>query len=366
MSVYRRDGREPSKRTRPGSVSVFVSESKYSCGVSFCWSPREIHQPSRSRSPLKMDEKTYRRFFNGLKCMKCLHSFILLLDCVSVTLPPVSPLSLSRMQRCKQSGVLPTGTEVQVLQPCVLQTDVLQDLPGALTLGARERHSKERARQKKKEWKMEGGCDGTERKRRKQGRLTNSGPVEDRGKDQHWGKRSKARMYLFITPDPPALHHGGIQTTAQPARWHRHLLIFTSVKWNPEDYCLWCYFFIIIIIIDIIVSLPPCRGFDVWMNPKCWTRHSERMYPGDGGVDSSVEEGMGVERDLCVRLLSRDKCDGAIGRQTLASVHFCVNTLPITAQMLTYDKRNPICVLYIYCIILNIAETLSSNHVFVR
>lgn len=42
------------------------------------------------------------------------------------------------MQRCKQSGLLPAGTEVQVLQPCVLQTDVLQDLPGALTQGARE------------------------------------------------------------------------------------------------------------------------------------------------------------------------------------------------------------------------------------
>lgn len=46
--------------------------------------------------------------------------------------------SVVRMQRCKQSRLLPAGAEVQVLQPCILQTDVLQDLPGALTLEAEE------------------------------------------------------------------------------------------------------------------------------------------------------------------------------------------------------------------------------------
>lgn len=38
-----------------------------------------------------------------------------------------------RVQRCEQSGILPTGAEVQVLQSCILQTDVLQDLPRTLT-----------------------------------------------------------------------------------------------------------------------------------------------------------------------------------------------------------------------------------------
>ena len=40
------------------------------------------------------------------------------------------------MQGCKQSGILPAGSEIQVLQPGLLQADVLQDLPGALTPGA--------------------------------------------------------------------------------------------------------------------------------------------------------------------------------------------------------------------------------------
>lgn len=39
----------------------------------------------------------------------------------------------ARMQRREQSGILPAGAEVQVLQSCVLQADVLQDLPGPLT-----------------------------------------------------------------------------------------------------------------------------------------------------------------------------------------------------------------------------------------
>jgi len=38
-----------------------------------------------------------------------------------------------RVQRCEQSGILPTGAEVQVLQSSILQTDVLQDLPRTLT-----------------------------------------------------------------------------------------------------------------------------------------------------------------------------------------------------------------------------------------
>lgn len=42
------------------------------------------------------------------------------------------------MQRCQQSGLLPAGSKVQVLQSSILQTDVLQDLSGSLTLGALE------------------------------------------------------------------------------------------------------------------------------------------------------------------------------------------------------------------------------------
>lgn len=38
------------------------------------------------------------------------------------------------MQRRKQGGILPIGAEVQVLQPRVLQADVLQDVPRTLTL----------------------------------------------------------------------------------------------------------------------------------------------------------------------------------------------------------------------------------------
>lgn len=37
------------------------------------------------------------------------------------------------MQGREQSGLLPAGAEVQVLQPRVLQADVLQDLPGPLS-----------------------------------------------------------------------------------------------------------------------------------------------------------------------------------------------------------------------------------------
>lgn len=39
---------------------------------------------------------------------------------VSHFLPP-----FARVQRCEQSGLLPTGAEVQVLQSSILQTDVL-------------------------------------------------------------------------------------------------------------------------------------------------------------------------------------------------------------------------------------------------
>lgn len=44
------------------------------------------------------------------------------------------------MQRREQSGLLPAGAKVQILQPSVLQTDVLQDLSGALTSGAQEQN----------------------------------------------------------------------------------------------------------------------------------------------------------------------------------------------------------------------------------
>lgn len=38
-----------------------------------------------------------------------------------------------RVQRCEHSGILPPGAQVQVLQPSILPTDVLQDLPRTLT-----------------------------------------------------------------------------------------------------------------------------------------------------------------------------------------------------------------------------------------
>ncbi|KAG7274056.1 hypothetical protein CRUP_030778 [Coryphaenoides rupestris] len=55
------------------------------------------------------------------------------------TFPPATaPATPSPpMQGCQQSGLLSTGAEVQVLQPGVLQTDVLQDLPGTLRTESR-------------------------------------------------------------------------------------------------------------------------------------------------------------------------------------------------------------------------------------
>lgn len=66
-----------------------------------------------------------------------------------------------------------------------------------------------------------------------------------------------------LTPGPPALHHGGIQTTAQLAALTQTFLscfffIFTSVKWNSKYASVSEVIFIIIIIINIIVSLPWC------------------------------------------------------------------------------------------------------------
>lgn len=52
--------------------------------------------------------------------------------------------------------------------------------------------------------------------------------------------KEEVRISLFITPDPPALHRGGIQTTAQLTTLTQtfFFFFFTSVKWNSEDYLL--------------------------------------------------------------------------------------------------------------------------------
>lgn len=41
-------------------------------------------------------------------------------------------LFCSRLQRCQQSCLLPSGLKIQILQQSVLQTDVLQDMSGTL------------------------------------------------------------------------------------------------------------------------------------------------------------------------------------------------------------------------------------------
>ena len=59
---------------------------------------------------------------------------------------------------------------------------------------------------------------------------------------------------LFITPDAPALHRGGIQTTAQPTALTQTVFHFCEVELGRL--LVGDVIFIIIIIIDIIVSLP--------------------------------------------------------------------------------------------------------------
>lgn len=107
--------------------------------------------------------------------------------------------------------------------------------------------------------------------------------------------------------------------------------MFTSVKWNFGRLFVGDVIFIIIIIINIIVSLPSCLLFyeskvlDTSLTedvPRRWT--DGRTAKGGlltrrGGWEVKVS-------DSCLW----DDCDGAIGRQTFGfGALFRVNTLPI-------------------------------------
>lgn len=56
---------------------------------------------------------------------------------------------------------MPIGAEVQVLQPCVLQTDVLQDVPRTLTPW-REAETDAATRKDRENWQREKSMLGTE------------------------------------------------------------------------------------------------------------------------------------------------------------------------------------------------------------
>lgn len=76
------------------------------------------------------------------------------------------------------------------------------------------------------------------------------------------------RISLFITPAPPALHRGGIQTTAQPTTltqtffFFSFFLTFHFCEVELGRLFVGDVIFIIIIIINIIVSLPSCLSFN--------------------------------------------------------------------------------------------------------
>ena len=72
-------------------------------------------------------------------------------------------------------------------------------------------------------------------------------------------RAGEERISLFITPEPSSLHHGRIQTTAQPITLTQTfpVLIFHFREVELGRLFVGDVIFIIIIIIDIIVSLPP-------------------------------------------------------------------------------------------------------------
>ncbi len=109
------------------------------------------------------------------------------------------------------------------------------------------------------------------------------------------------------------------------------------MKWNSEDLFVGDVIFIIIIIINIVVSLPSCLLFN---ESKVLDTSLTEVFPlrwTDGGEDSSTAEG-GWE-------LFVSDCDGAIGRQTFGfGALFRVNTLPI------YRSNTPSRTPSVYCI----------------
>lgn len=258
------------------------------------------------------------------------------------------------MQRCKQSGLLPAGTEVQVLQPCILQTDVLQDLPGALTLGAQERYAASKRERERKARKMEGGSYGTERERRwKQGRLKKkqkkpqtSGPVET--DEIIAGERSSKDFPVYHTwsSSPPSWWNPN-HCSAHNADTNLVLLIFHFCEVELGRLFVGDVIFIIIIIINIIVNLPSCLLFneskvlDTSLTedvPRRWT---------DRWEDSSPEEGgRGVERVGLLSLRWLWWCYWQADfwlRCTFSCKYFATQI----------GQRTPISVLYIYCTIPN-------------
>lgn len=262
----------------------------------------------------------------------------------------------SRMQRCKQSGLLPAGPEVQILQPSVLQTDVLQDLSGALTSGAQEKNvaksDRVKKKNKQKRWReADTALKGREEEngedwKKKKKQLWTS------GKQTKWsaGKRcSEVRSSLFITSDLPALHHGRIQTTAQLITLTQTFLNFHFCEVELGRWFVGDVIFITIIIIDIIVSLSPCLLFYESKVLETSLTEDVPRRRTDGGEDSSSEEEVGVKSGTTVMVL--------LAGRLLASVHFFVYILyQFTAQL---RQRNTITVLYIYCTIPNRAEILS-------
>lgn len=121
---------------------------------------------------------------------------------------------------------------------------------------------------------------------------------------------------LFITPDAPALHRGGFQTTAQPATLTQTVFHFCEVELGRllvDD-----VIFIIIIIIDIIVSLPllfyESKVLDTSLAEDVTPPETDTRR-GDGRCRTPV-----FGTTVMVLLAGR----------LLASVHFFrVNTLPI-------------------------------------
>lgn len=110
--------------------------------------------------------------------------------------------------------------------------------------------------------------------------------------------KEEVRISLFITPDPPALHRGGIQTTAQlTTLTQTFFLFFHFCEVELGRLFVGDVIFIIIIIINIIVSLPSCSLFneskvlDTSLTedvPRRWTDGGEDSSPGEGGGELKV------------------------------------------------------------------------------
>lgn len=128
------------------------------------------------------------------------------------------------------------------------------------------------------------------REEEKQGGLTNKPP------DRRWWGED------FPPVDPPTLHRGGTQTTAQPVTLTQTLLFFFIFHFCEVELgrlFVGDVIFIIIIIINIIVSLPSLFVV-VWIQSAGHTSLAEdgprRRTDGrtDGGEDSSLGDGVGT------------------------------------------------------------------------